>query len=115
MCGGELGVLKQDPTRLSFRPAELEGLLLLYSDTRKISASILQRSHASLQVCTQIWKCCLHSSGFRVMKDIQVRGLWNLSLWLQSTTVDRCVAEETLLEGLEQPFYKVVKVKPRLH
>lgn len=49
------------------------------------------------------------------MKEIQVKGLWNLLLWLQRTTADRCVAEETLLEGLEQPFYKAVKVKPRLH
>lgn len=53
-------------------------------------------------------------SGFRVMKEIKIKGLKNLPLWLRRAAEARCMAEKSLYGSLKRPVHKAGKVKTGL-
>lgn len=53
-------------------------------------------------------------SGFRVMRNTGVQGLWSLPLWLRKTAEARLVAGESLYRGLKRLLCETVTVKPGL-
>lgn len=70
------------------------------------------REPAPSQAVSRTWQHLPCGFGFRVGKDLGVKGLWSLPPQLSGIAQAKCVAGESPHGGPERPLSKAMKMKP---